>query len=107
MNFRENPFWLLETSPRDSKRVLHDKAEDKSFELPEEVCRNAENILITPKLVERGTASRLIIIHALYCAEKILIDFIIFYFFQTNTVFGQFVHEFFAADQVNLLFAGI
>lgn len=51
--------------------------------------------------------SRLIIIHALYCAEKILIDFIIFYFFQTNTVFGQFVHEFFAADQVNLLFAGI
>ena len=49
MNFKNNPFWLLEASPRDSKRVLHDKAENKAFEVSEDVCRNAENILISPK----------------------------------------------------------
>jgi hypothetical protein len=49
MNFKDNPFWILGASPRDSKRVLHDKAENKSFEMPEDVCRNAENVLITPK----------------------------------------------------------
>ena len=49
MNFKDNPFWILDASPRDSKRVLHNKAENKSFELPEDICRNAENILLTPK----------------------------------------------------------
>lgn len=49
MNFKDNPFLILDASPRDSKRVLHDKAENKSFELPEEICRNAENILLNPK----------------------------------------------------------
>lgn len=49
MNFKDNPFLILDASPRDSKRVLHDKAENKSFELPEDICRNAENILLNPK----------------------------------------------------------
>ena len=49
MIFNDNPFWILDASPRDSKRILHDKAENKSFELPEELCRNAENRLLNPQ----------------------------------------------------------
>ena len=49
MNFTDNPFFLLDVSPRDSKQVIHEKAELKSFELPEDVCRNAERTLLTPK----------------------------------------------------------
>lgn len=49
MNIKDNPFYILGASPRDSKQVLHEKAEDKAFELPEDVCRNAERILLNPK----------------------------------------------------------
>ena len=49
MTIKDNPFYILNASPRDSKQILHEKAEDKAFELPEEVCRNAERILLNPK----------------------------------------------------------
>lgn len=49
MKFEDNPFFLLGASPRDSKRAIHEKAEDKSFELEEERCGNAERILLNPK----------------------------------------------------------
>ena len=49
MNFNDNPFFLLDASSLDSKEEIHEKAEDKSFELEEETCRNAERILLNPK----------------------------------------------------------
>ena len=49
MNFADNPFFLLDASPRDSKSALHEKSENKSFDLDEETCRNAERILLNPK----------------------------------------------------------
>lgn len=49
MLITDNPFYMLDASPRDSKQVIHDKAETKSFELPEEVCSSAERILLNPK----------------------------------------------------------
>lgn len=49
MTIKDNPFYILNASPRDSKQILHEKSEDKAFELPEEICRNAERILLNPK----------------------------------------------------------
>ncbi len=44
-----NPFHILDAAMSDSKAVIHDKAEEKSFLLPEEDCRKAEQILINPR----------------------------------------------------------
>jgi len=49
MNVADNPFFLLDASPRDSKRIIHEKAENKSFDLPDETCKNAERILLNPR----------------------------------------------------------
>lgn len=49
MNIKDNPFYILGASPRDSKQILHEKAEDKAFELPEDICRNAERMLLNPQ----------------------------------------------------------
>ena len=49
MNVTDNPFFLLDASPRDSKRIIHEKAENKSFELPDETCQTAERILLNPR----------------------------------------------------------
>ncbi len=49
MEFKDNPFYILDASLHDSKSIIHEKAENKSFELSEEICRNAERILVNPK----------------------------------------------------------
>ena len=49
MNIKDNPFFLLGASPIDTKEVLHNKTEEKTRDLPEDVCRNAESILLNPQ----------------------------------------------------------
>ena len=49
MEFKDNPFFILNVSFQDSKEKIQDKAEEKTLELSEEYCRNAGRILINPK----------------------------------------------------------
>lgn len=49
MEFKDNPFFILNVSFQDSKEKIQDKSEEKSLELSEEYCRNAGRILINPK----------------------------------------------------------
>ena len=49
MIFTENPFYILDTSPRDNKRIIHEKAEEKMLFEDEELCRNAERVLLNPQ----------------------------------------------------------
>ena len=49
MIFTENPFYILDASPRDNKRVIREKAEEKMFFEDEELCRNAERLLLNPQ----------------------------------------------------------
>ena len=49
MNIKENPFYILKCMPESSKDTIHEQAEVRSFEIDENLCKEAENILLNPK----------------------------------------------------------
>ncbi|MBQ2593712.1 MAG: hypothetical protein II567_10590 [Candidatus Riflebacteria bacterium] len=49
MKLIDNPFYILKCMPESSKSTIHEQAEERSFDIDENICKNAENILINPK----------------------------------------------------------
>ena len=49
MKLLDNPFYILKCMPESTKSTIHEQAEEKSFDLDENICKNAESILINPK----------------------------------------------------------
>ena len=45
---KENPFYILEVSTRDTRQKIVEMAEDKSLELDEELVQKAQSNLVTP-----------------------------------------------------------
>jgi len=46
---KDNPFYILKVLPKDSREKIVEAAEDKLFEIDEEICEKARIDLITPK----------------------------------------------------------
>lgn len=46
---KENPFYILEATTRDNRQKIVDLAEEKSFELDEELCQKARSDLTIPR----------------------------------------------------------
>ena len=49
MRLIDNPFYILKCMPESSKSTIHEQAEERSFDIDESICKNAENILLNPK----------------------------------------------------------
>lgn len=49
MKLLDNPFYILKCMPESSRSTIHEQAEEKSFDIDENLCKEAENILINPK----------------------------------------------------------
>ena len=49
MHYTQNPFYILLCSPDDDKNKIHEQAELRSFDIDENLCRQAESILLNPK----------------------------------------------------------
>ena len=49
MKVLDNPFYILKCMPESSRATIHEQAEEKSFDLDENLCKEAENILLNPK----------------------------------------------------------
>ena len=49
MKVLDNPFYILKCMPESSRSTIHEQAEEKSFDIDENLCKEAENILINPK----------------------------------------------------------
>ena len=49
MKLLDNPFYILKCMPESSRSTIHEQAEEKSFDIDENLCKKAENILINPK----------------------------------------------------------
>ena len=48
MKLLENPFYILKCLPESSKSTIIEQAENRSFEIEEQLCNDAKNILLNP-----------------------------------------------------------
>ena len=49
MILKDNPFYILKCMPESSRSAIHEQAEERSFDLNENICKEAEAILINTK----------------------------------------------------------
>lgn len=49
MLYKDNPFYILDVSLEDNRRKIISQVEEKSFDIDEKICNDAQNILLKPQ----------------------------------------------------------